>query len=224
MNLLKWILIGGVCIWTGAWASPENEAYAQEAVDASFQLLKKLEADTPFSQEEGMRFFGALNVPSLNFLTYKSLGYIDGQGKTIRPLPAYSAFGELLRMHRTLLLKGSPESANYYASPAWVCFAKNKEPQPSSISHFIGVCITWSHAEKGSPTCATLFLHYNAIGKCFMEPILIDGKPLVEIMGLRDNRSEFYPTTELVGRLQGHLERLQKKPPPSAPQDCAADR
>lgn len=82
----------------------ETETEFTEAAKLASELLTKLEQNTPFSFKDGERFFGPVAIPSLNVFLLQELGYLNGFGRPVRPLPKYSPFGELLRMNREIFI------------------------------------------------------------------------------------------------------------------------
>lgn len=79
-----------------------------------YELLVKLQKDTPFTLEEEIKFFGRNKYLSqmpltsgIAFMLYTQAGFISWQGEdvVINKIPKYSLTGELLRMNRSIFVQ-----------------------------------------------------------------------------------------------------------------------
>ena len=164
-----------------------QEASPSGALELSAGFLEKLKENTPFTMEDGERFFGPIGkIPSLNVFVLQELGYLNNLGEAVRPLPKYSPLGELLRAKRDLFLGGEnagtvnflPAKAYYRdnASGGFAACDKN--------TWFVYVKI--SCAKKGGECAEQKLLQfdYNVVGKYFfVYGFTVNGKSVLPDLG-----------------------------------------
>ena len=141
-----------------------------DALRLSFELLDKLEANTPFTMQDGEKYFGPVGqIPSLNVFLLMELGVLDNYGNPVKPLPKYSPLGELVRMNRYLFIQKDEYTASFFPSEEWHKTADGELSKASSnTSVFIFVQLTQKENNIECQDRRILCFDYNKIGKFFI--------------------------------------------------------
>lgn len=94
---------------------PKLNQNETKALNLAIELIEKLSANTPFSREEGQKFFGDTgNFYGHTLSFYDKNGFVDikteskdGPAKVIikKDLPSLSFFGEILRIYRNIFIE-----------------------------------------------------------------------------------------------------------------------
>lgn len=95
--------------------TPRLNQNESKALNLAIELIEKLAANTPFSREDGQKFFGDIgNFYGHTLSFYYKNGFVDikaenknGPAKVIvkKDLPSLSFFGEILRIYRNIFIK-----------------------------------------------------------------------------------------------------------------------
>lgn len=197
-----------------------QEKSYMDALRLSFELLDKLEANTPFTMQDGEKYFGPVGqIPSLNVFLLMELGYLDNYGNPVKPLPKYSPLGELVRMNRCLFIQKDEYTASFFPSEEWYKTADGELSKASSNTNNVFIFVQLRQKEN-NVECSDrriLCFDYNKIGKFFyFYDFSVDGKSIPKSLGFYMKKDKYpYPTIhikeDILESLKQHLLDLEGK-------------
>lgn len=195
---------------------PENTAEFTMAASLASEFLAKLEQDTPFTIKEGEKFFGPIApIPSLNVFLLQKLGYLNGAGTQIKPLPKYSPLGELFRMNRALFLPEWKAAPRFYSAREFINDSKNKFAICNKNAIFVYVKMFDMDGGIISSNEKLICFDYNTNGFFFVWGFSVNGKSILKDLGFYTKKHDKYnyPVIEIqdgvLKALKARLEQLK---------------
>lgn len=110
------ILILSGSVFINSVVGEKNSSEKQDIESAIYlfrDFISKIESETPFTFEEGLKYFGPIPTFNLNTSLLIQLGYLSGKGEWLKPKPAYSPLGELIRSRKNLIFPENVMNATY---------------------------------------------------------------------------------------------------------------
>lgn len=121
MKKILFVIVSFVCFAFVGYSSgntvpiPRLNQNETKALHLAIELIEKLSSNTPFSREDGQKFFGDIgNFYGHTLSFYDKNGFVDikteskdGPAKVIvkKDLPSLSFFGEILRLYRNIFIE-----------------------------------------------------------------------------------------------------------------------
>lgn len=188
----------------------------QDGLSLSSEFIEKLRANTPFTVEEGERFFGPVGIPTLNVFLLQELGYLDNYGQLIKPLPKYSPFGELLRLNRHLFIEEKINHTSFYASNKWFRMtADGSFVNDDKNTVFIFIEMRLRRNDIDNSDQKLISLDYNSEHKFFFFwDVTVNGKIVLPELGfyaMIDTYAKVHIKKDILENLKKHLRELDKR-------------
>ena len=191
---------------------PKLNQSETKALHLAIELIEKLSANTPFSREDGQKFFGDTeNFYGYTLSFYYKNNYVDikaqnknGPVKVIikKDLPSLSFFGEILRIYRNIFIEEG-------SKPIFSVENKYYISNDDTITYFNGDMITISiRPNLNTPTQISLL--YSIRHGFFLEDIAVNGVPLFVYLKLANADSPSKISEGFLNLMKTHILSKQK--------------
>ncbi len=177
----------------------------KRAISLAHEFVERLKKDDPFTYEEEKHFFGEMNEVSVGL--FHLCGYLPNVSSEKASIPYfqqiekevnYSYLCELIRMFKPELLLEGANTVTFSAG------------ETASVDEKGVECLGWRYiyifqgkipAIYGAFTYTDtriVILNYNEEENTLSFPIIVNGRALLETMGLRKEKAKGYVTGKLI--------------------------